>query len=329
MLRVGLVGAGFMAGVHALSWRRTPAQLVGVFSTTSEKTRVFAQAHQITAYDNLQALLADVDVVDICTPTSTHHSITLLAAQAGRHIVCEKPIARTMQQASEMIEAARKSSVHLLIAHVVRFFPEYAAAHSVIQQGSIGHVAVLRLKRAGFPPRISWYRDLNQSGGVLLDLLIHDYDFARWIAGDVVSVFARSVRSREPDVDGDYALAILRHADGAITHVEGSAMYPPPIFRTAFEIAGDQGLIEYTSKEAAPVETLLSSHSGESSVIGKPESPLTEDPYTTQVRHFYDVLVSDRPSQVTSADALAALRVALAAIESARTGRRVAIAEVN
>ncbi len=329
MLKVGLVGAGFMAGVHALSWRKTPAELVGVYSTTADKTRSFAEEHHIRAYDSLPALIAAVDVVDICTPTPTHHPITLSAARAGRHIICEKPIARTVQQAQEMMDAAQHAGVHLLIAHVVRFFPEYTQAHTTVKQGSIGQVGVTRLKRAGYSPGISWYRDLEQSGGVLLDLMIHDFDFARWIAGDVVSVFARSIRSREPDANGDYALAILRHTSSAISHLEGSAMYPPPVFRTGFEIAGDQGLIEYASQQTAPVETLLHAHSGETAVIGRPQSPLIEDPYTTQIRHFYEVLVNNVVPRVTAIDALAALRIALAAIESAQTGRRVTLKEVH
>jgi predicted dehydrogenase len=256
----------------------------------------------------------------------------LRAAAARKHIVCEKPLARTYAQGAGAVAACKSAGVQLLIAHVVRFFPEYAQAQSVVARGEIGQVAVVRLTRCAFQPRVapdSWFMDPAKSGGMLLDLMIHDFDYARWIAGDVISVFARSVRGRDPGAGEDYALAILTHSNGAISNIEGGWAYPAPMFRTALEIAGSAGLIEHPADSSTPIGIYKkAAASGDAPEVGLPLSPLAEDPYTTEIKHFYDVLVNGAAPRVTAEDALVALRIALAATESARTGRAVAISEI-
>ena len=120
---------------------------------------------------------------------------------------------------------------------------------------------MLRLARGSYRPKQpagNWFLDVEKSGGLLLDLMIHDFDYARWVAGEVESVFARSIGSPRPGrARVDYGLAILRHRGGALSHVAGAWAYPPPTFRTGLEIAGDGGLIEFDSTATAPIELLL------------------------------------------------------------------------
>jgi predicted dehydrogenase len=333
MLRVGIVGVGFMGNAHALGWVKTPARIGGFYALDIERAQIFADQHLAAVYDDFDALLADVDVVDICTPTYLHHEMVLRAAAAGKHILCEKPLALTVAEGREMVEACKQAGVHLLIGHVVRFFPEYALAKQTVDQGEIGNVAVVRLTRCSFQPRLSyenWFLDPQKSGGMMLDLMIHDFDYARWVAGDVESVFAKNVRSSDPNAPGDYALAILRHRGGAISHIEGGWAYPPPIFRTSLEIAGDGGLIEHPAASSVPIGVFLQQgEDGQKPEIALLSSPLAENPYMAEIRHFYEVITGQiAVPRVTSDDALAALRIGLAAIESARTGRRVLIEEV-
>jgi predicted dehydrogenase len=146
------------------------------------------------------------------------------------------------------------------------------------------------------------------------------------VAGEVESVFAKSVRSARPDAPGDYALAILRHRNGALSHIEGGWAYPPPMFRTSLEIAGDGGLIEHPVGSSVPLGIHLQQKAaGDSAEIAVPASLLLEDPYITEIKHFYYVLAHDTPPRVTAEDGLAALKIAFAAIESARTGQRVTL----
>jgi predicted dehydrogenase len=333
MLRVGLIGAGVMGSVHAEAWSQTPMQIAGILSRTQERAQKISEQYGCKVYDDLDQLLADVDVVDICTPTDTHHDLVLKAVQAGKHIVCEKPLAMTIQEGVNMLEACERAGVHLLMAHVVRFFPQYTQARSIVESGDIGKVAVVRLTRCSFQPgreTNSWLLDEARSGGVMLDLMIHDFDYARWVAGDVKSVYAKSVRSNDPQSEGDYALVMLQHVDGAISNIEGGWAYPPPMFRTSLEIAGDDGLIEHPADESNPLQMYLNqSGRGDSPDAAVPSSPLIDDPYTLQARHFYDVLVGNTNSIVSAKDGLRALQISLAAIQSAKTGKVVQLEEVG
>lgn len=147
-MKVGIAGVGFMGTTHAAGWAATDVEIVGFCAETPEEAQSIAPQYQARIYPDLKSLLHDVDVIDICTPTHLHHDMVLQAAQAGKHIICEKPLARTVEQAQEMIKACRAASVRLLVAHVVRFFPEYALAKSVVQAGQIGKPAIIRLARS-------------------------------------------------------------------------------------------------------------------------------------------------------------------------------------
>ncbi|MEZ4671575.1 MAG: Gfo/Idh/MocA family oxidoreductase [Anaerolineae bacterium] len=331
MLRVGLVGSGLMGATHADAWRRTSAHLAGVYSIDTDGAKRLANQHQVGVYESLPALLNDVDVVDVCTPTHLHHDIALQAAAAGKHVVCEKPLARTMEQARAMIAACEEANVQLLVAHVVRFFPEYALAKAVVERGDIGQVAVIRLTRCSSLPTWAtdnWLSDPVRSGGMLLDLMIHDFDYARWVAGDVESVYVRHVRGHNPQKVEDYGIAILRHTSGTISNIEGGWAYPKGMFRTALEIAGDAGLIEHPAGSSVPL-AIYRKDEGDAHVAPMPSSPLAEDPYTTEIKHFYDVIENGTVPRVTAYDGLAALRIALAAVKSAASGRSVNVAEVG
>jgi len=326
-MRVGIVGAGFMGTTHAAGWAETGAEIVGFTAETATEAEPLALAYGARVFPELQALIDAVDVVDVCTPTHLHHPIVLQAAAAGKHVICEKPLARHVSEAQEMVRACREAGVQLLVAHVVRFFPEYALAQAQVAGGAIGRPGVLRLMRGSYRPKKpvgNWFLDEAKSGGILMDLMIHDFDYARWIAGEVESVFARRVTATHPDAPVDYGLAILRHRSGALTHVAGAWAYPPPTFRTGLEIAGDRGLIQFDSDMTAPITNLLRRDGGaDAPDVALPPSPTSESPYTTQIKEFYNALQGDGPSRVTAEDGLAAVQIAIAAMESVISGKAV------
>jgi len=327
-MRVGIIGVGFMGSTHAAGWAETDAHLAGFLAETPEEAQPLADQYGAPVYTDLAALLNDVDVVDICTPTHLHHPMALQAAAAGKHIVCEKPLARSVAQAQEMIVACREAGVQLLTAHVVRFFPEYALAKAAVVDGQIGKPGVLRLSRGSFRPKKpagNWFLDEAKSGGILMDLMIHDFDYARWIAGEVESVFAQKVSTRNPGAGIDYGLALLKHASGVLSHVSGAWAYPPPTFRTHIELAGDGGLIEFDSADTAPIINLIARPSADAPDVGLPSSPTSESPYTTQIKEFYRALLDGSPVRVTAEDGLAAVQIAQAAIQSAVTGQAVTL----
>ncbi|MBK7203277.1 MAG: Gfo/Idh/MocA family oxidoreductase [Anaerolineae bacterium] len=323
-MRIGIIGAGAMGSTHAAGWAQTPATLCGFLADPPAEARALAARYQAQVFPNLEALLAAVDVVDVCAPTHLHYPLVLQAAAAGKHIICEKPLALSVAHGQAMIAACRQAGVRLFVAHVVRFFPEYASAQAAVAQGEIGQPAVIRLSRASYQPQKpvgNWFLDPDKSGGMMLDLMVHDFDYARWIAGDVARVYARSLQQQQPEAAVDYALAILTHRNGAISHIEGSWAYPPPTFRTRLEIAGSDGLIECHPDHTLALATYLrQAGAGDVPDVGVPGSPMLENPYTTEIKAFYTAITQGLPARVSAADGLAALQIALAARESAQRG---------
>lgn len=374
-MRVGVIGAGSMGGVHAKAWAElADAELCGIFSTHPSRARALvreiggggaasesggagtgqhdggrddasesggaatadgagagrggAGAAGIRVYESAEALLKEVDVVDICTPTPTHASLVMQAAERGVHVLCEKPIARTLDEGRRMIDACRTHSVRLMIAHVLRFAPEYRQLRRMVRSGEHGAPAVLRFYRHGFSPAVeydNWFLDYARSGGAMLDLMLHDIDIAMWVAGPVARVYATRVR-RDPDSCRDeHGLAILEHANGAITHLEGSWAFPSPQFRWGFEVALEKRLLAYDSERQAPLRLYRRQDSSENDAI--PAAP--HDPYAAEIRAFHAALQHGTPFPITAEEGWRALEVALATIESAESGeaREISIAE--
>ena len=322
-VRIGVVGSGFMGGVHADAWRSAGAPITSVLTRPGSASGAdLARQHGAAAVTDWDEFLAGVDVVDLCTPTHLHADGVLRAARAGRAVVVEKPLARTAAQAAELVATCEQLEVPLLVAHVLRFFPEYARAKEVVDRGDIGRPGVLRLTRNRSLPEKSgdnWFLDDEKSGGLVLDLMIHDLDYASWVAGPVSSVYARSVRSARPGTDVDHAVALLTHAGGAITHLEASWAHPPATFRTYLEIAGTAGLLQSDSDRTTPLRPVLRRPAPDG-VVPLPGSPLARSPFELQMRHLLDVLAGRAEPVVTAREALAAVRAAEAAVESLRTG---------
>lgn len=325
-LRIGVVGTGFMGGTHAAAWI-AEGHPVTILGQDGARTAATAAGIGAAAATSLSGLLAAVDVVDVCTPTDAHVTIALAAAAAGRHVVCEKPLALSVHDAHRIADACDAAGVRLFVGHVLRYVAEYAAARAIVARGEIGDPAVLRLKRAAFRPRKPadhWLFDPARSGGMVFDLLIHDMDYARWVAGEVVSVHCRSAAVERPGQDIDHAFVILTHASGAITHLTGSWAYGAPTFRTSLEIAGAHGLIEYDSERAQPILSFLHAppDSGQGAV-GISKSLSREDPFREQLRDIRDAILTGGEARVSARDGIEAVRIGVAANESARTGRAV------
>lgn len=316
-----------MGKTHAAGWAETPVEIAGFTAETQPEADALAGQYHAKVYASLQEMLSQVDVVDICSPTHLHYEMALEAAAAGKHIVCEKPLARTAHEAQEIVNACREAGVQLLVAHVVRFFPEYVLARAAVVDGQIGRPAVIRLHRGSYRPKKpagNWFLDEGKSGGILMDLMIHDYDYACWVAGEVDSVSARRVTGYHPDAPVDYGLVILSHRSGALSHISGAWAYPPPTFRTHLEIAGDRGLIEFDSDGTAPIQNLILKTGGaDAPDVALPSSPVSESPYTTQIKEFYHALADGITPRISASDGMLAVQIADAALQSAHSGMPV------
>jgi myo-inositol 2-dehydrogenase/D-chiro-inositol 1-dehydrogenase len=329
-MRVGIAGTGTMGEVHAKAWRNVGAELAGFTSLRLAQTRDLAQRFGVRAYAEYAELVDEVDIVDICTPTSLHKPMAVAAAAAGKHVVCEKPVALTIEDAQAMIDACAAAGVRFFVGMVVRFFPQYRVAQELVTHGKIGQLGVLRLKRVAYVPMKlvdNWYIDEKQSGGMVLDLMIHDFDYARWLAGGVDRIFAR--RGQLVSSPAEYLQAIIRFQSGAMALIEGGWAYPPGVFRTALDLAGSDGLIEWSSDQPLPIQTHFPTAESSATSVGLPVAGLSDDPYTAEIRHAYQAIRTNTPFAVTAQDALEALRIALAAKTSLSTGKPVSLAPAS
>lgn len=328
-LRVGVVGTGFIGETHVAAWAAEGIRAL-VHDVDAGRAAALADRHGARVAESLDELFGAVDIVDVCTPTHLHAEVAIAAARAGRHVICEKPMARTLVDAEAMLAAARDAGVRLFVAHVVRFFPEYVAARAAVTDGAIGEPAVLRLTRASFRPRQPaghWFFDHARSGGIILDLMVHDLDYARWVAGDVVAVHCRSASVAQPDAGVDHAVAILTHRSGAISHVSASWGYAPPTFVTAFEIAGSHGVIEHSSTATSPVTPSLLAGAADGGLTAMADTGLAGDPFRLELAEFARAIRDGTEARIGPTDGLEALRIALAADESARTGAVVRLSQ--
>lgn len=325
MIRVALLGSGAMGQAHARAYATLPdIRVVAVVDRDSASAAAVGAPLGARAYTTLtDALDAErPDAVDCCWPTPLHRAAVEEAASRGRHVICEKPLALTLDDGHAMVAACRAAGTRLLVAQVVRFFPAYRALAGHIRDGRIGQPVLCTLLRQGFYPtgRDSWYRDETRSGGVFLDLMIHDFDWALWQFGPAERVYARLVATNGVDAR-PYAqgMATVRHRSGVISGVTGTWGYLGP-FTTAVEIAGTGGLLRYHTDESRPLRLLVPTEApGDDSAVPLPDLAGGDDPYRVELAHFVDVLHGRAEPLVRPEEALAALRLALAARASAAT----------
>jgi predicted dehydrogenase len=324
-MRVGVIGAGFIGAIHLDAYANMPeeVEVVGVADARPETATAGAALVGAKAYSSYEELIAteEVDVVDICLPTAYHRELALAAARADKHVILEKPIARNLEDAGAIIEGFDGSERRLFVGHVVRFFPEYVRIKEMVDAGDLGTVGVARTSRRS--PFLTgwndWYADWRMSGGVLLDLVIHDFDFLRWSLGEVERVYARGVLGREYN-RLDYALVTLRFEGGAIAHVEGQWGYPGP-FNYSIEVAGSRAMVTADSMEPTPVRLL-------GGAVDPGESPdfiTGKSPFQTELEHFIRCAATGEKPIVDARDAYEALRIGLAATDSVVSGKPVTL----
>lgn len=318
-LRVGMVGAGGIAGVHLPAWLGLGAQ-VSVYALEGA-TELVSRFGGGAAVDSFDELLTAVDVVDVCAPTPFHRHYIEAAAAAGKHVLSEKPLGRSSAEARAAIDACTSAGVQLYPAHVVRFFSEYETMHREVAAGTIGEIAVQRFTRTGSRPEQAWYHDDKQSGGIILDQMIHDLDFARWNAGEVTTAFARLSRNGEGLGAVTNAHVILTHAGGAISYVGGTWARSGTTFRTTFEIAGTGGILRHDSTQYRPVVI----DGGLTDNAGTGLLPATHgvSPFAVEISEYARAFAGGAAPRVTAEDGYAAVVIAEAAIASLQTGQPV------
>ena len=249
-VRVGIVGSRFQADCIAGAVKAVPeeAELVAVASPTKGNAADFAKRHGVTnAYTDYRDLLRDkqVELISITAPNNLHAQITIDAAKAGKHVVCEKPLCITLEEADAMIDACQKAGVLLLYAEELFFAPKYVKAKQMADEGAFGRVHLVKQGEKHSGPHSAWFWDVAQSGGgAVMDLGCHGIAFCWWFLGKprVKSVYSHMSQQVQRDrAQGeDEAITIIEFENGALGVVENSWNRPGGM-DDSIEIFGDKG----------------------------------------------------------------------------------------
>jgi predicted dehydrogenase len=340
MLNLALVGLGFMAATHIKALRQVPGvrvaalcnpsgrQLDGDFSgvagNVGDNAPVKLEPGSFKAYRDYAALLADpeIDAVDICAPTLAHRDLAVAALGAGKHVLCEKPLARTAVQAREMAKVAAACGRVFMPAMCLRFFPEWAWVRAAIVDGRFGKVLAARFRRVAEPP--GWgqtnFLDGTKSGGALLDLHIHDVDFVQFCFGRPLAVRAHGYSKISGAID--HVVTHYEVAGGALVHAEGAwCMTPGFGFNMSYTVNFERATVDYDLARGA--ESLKVAEAGQGGRVLKLDQP---DGYVGELRHFAEAIAAGaQPSVVTAADGVSSVEICEAEEQSIRTDQRVAL----
>jgi UDP-N-acetylglucosamine 3-dehydrogenase len=334
-IKVGLIGCGNIgAGGHLPAYVHIPeAELVAVCDAVDELAHAAAERARATAYTDYRRLLArdDIGMVDICLPTYLHAEVTIASAEANKHILCEKPIAHTLEAADAMIEAAARRGVKLMIGQVRRFDHRYASIKAQMDAGKVGKpVFIRRAERQFLPfPPEAWQWDPKRGGGVILDIGVHATDLFRWLFGQEafeVYAVARSVReSAKAAGSYDHAFIICKFDGGGVGFAETSWAYPQGFGGALYaqlDLVGTEGKIQYADKDTNPM-LIYTAEKGHELPRYFRFMSTTEYAFEEEIRHFVRCILDDQEPAVSPQDARAALEMALAALRSAETGEPV------
>jgi scyllo-inositol 2-dehydrogenase (NAD+) len=334
-LNVGLISLGRLGRVYArdLAGRIPETRLVAVADPVASLAQeVAAECDVPTHYTDPTALIDDpaVDAIVIVSPTHTHRELVIAAAGRRKPTFCEKPPALALDEVAAMQTAIAASGMFFQMGFMRRFDAGYAAAKRQIEDGRIGTPLVFKAtSRDPFRPSLE-YANPKSSGGMLIDMGIHDFDLARWFMGDVRTVAAIGGTIAYPELatvgDIDNAVASLTFSSGklGVVDLSRSGIYGYDI---STEILGSEGTLKIGYLRETPVMLLTKNSVAHDTVPYFMER--FRDAYTTQLQNFAQNVLHGRPAPITIVDGMEALRIGVAATRAQQTGATVAVADVG
>jgi predicted dehydrogenase len=337
---VGIVGLGFMAATHLKAYRQidryrvaalcnpSGRNLDGDFSKvagnvgSAEPLRL--DMSRVTAYRNFADILADpgVHLVDICAPTHTHPELAIAALKAGKHVLCEKPLARTAAEARQIADAAAKADTFLMPAMCLRFWPQWVWGKKAIAENTYGRCLAARFRRVAQPP--GWgqkfFLDGKLSGGALLDLHIHDTDFVQFCFGRPRAVFSTGFSKVSGAID--HVVTQYQVGSGATVSAEGSwAMTDGFGFTMSYTVVFENATADYDIARGAEALKLYQP--------GKPPQTLQlegKDGYVGELQYLLDCIHNGvAPRVMTAQHGLSAVEICEAEERSVRSGQMVSL----
>lgn len=334
MTRIGIIGLGMMGRTHFEAYEtlsnakvvaicdinpaRAAGDLTGTGGNVLQGGITQLPMDRIKGYlDHRELLKHDLDVVDVCVPTPVHAEIALNAIKANKHVVCEKPLARTLADAKKIVDAANASQKFFMPAMCIRFWPEWAWLKKTIEQKTYGKVLGASFRRRTSLPG-GWFGDGKQSGGALLDLHIHDSDFVNFLFGKPQSVYSRGYSKDTGEID--HVVTQYHYKDIPLVMAEGTwALSAGYGFTMRYTVNFEKATADY---DLSRPEVLQVYQDGKSTPIQCPAGT----GYTAELAYFIDcVNKGQKPSIVTGNDALTSLAICDAENRSIQTGQTVSL----
>ncbi len=335
--RVGILGMGFMGNCHFHAYGACKGvQIAALCDIDAARLQADAATtgniatggrrkdlSRVTTYTDAEPLFTDpdVDVVDVVLPTYLHAEYAIRALEAGKHVICEKPMAICSADAKKMLAAAKKARRRLFVAQCIRFWPAYATARDLIRSHKYGKVRSAVFTRVSATPTWSWQQwlhDPRKSGSAALDLHIHDADYILHLFGKPKSVFSRGCGSARAGFE--HIVTAYDYGGSSLITAEGAWEYAPSFpFSMTFRVAMEKATLELAA------DGNLRLHGGDGSSVVVPVA--AGDGYTHELRHFIDCIAHRRSSTIVPPEsALQSVRLVEAEIQSAATGKPVRVA---
>ena len=333
MVRIGIIGIGFMGKTHWDAAQQVSGGEVTAVCTRSEKKLSGdwsdiqgnfggpggqVDLSDIKKYRAVDDILADpdIDLVDICLPTALHKEVTIAAFEAGKHVLLEKPIAVQLADADEMVAAANASGRKFFVGQVLRFFPEFDFIKRALDSGEYGALKGANFKRIISSPSWgeNWFANLPQSGGPGIDLHIHDSDFIVYILGVPDSVYSSGIL-----IEGEYAQYISTHyayeeLGVTLTAQSGAIAHGGRPFEHGFDVYFENATVQYNSSWGSPLCVVTPEG------VEEPELS-AEDGFVREIQYAVDTIANDtEPTLLSGQSARDSLALCWREVESARTG---------
>lgn len=331
-LKTGIIGLGRIGQIHLSNLLyHTPDSEVVIASDVSEAAHALAKKAGIATTTNAEEVInhPEVEAVIICAPTPQHVPYTIAAAQAKKHVFCEKPLDVTIPAILSAQKAVKDNNVNLMLGFNRRFDPNFSRIRSLVTDGSIGDPHIVKVtSRDPAPPPLEY---VKVSGGLFLDMTIHDFDMARYITGsEVTEVYVKGDALIDPRIkqynDIDTAIIVLTFANGAIGVIDNSrkAVYG---YDQRLEVFGSKGMAK--AENNTPDNVIqFNDKNGQSALPLHFFLERYEKAYQSCIHTFVDCVLNDKPSPVDAHDGLMATAIGLAAGISLKEGRPVKIEEV-
>lgn len=333
-LNVGIIGAGRIGQVHAksITYHIPQAKIVAISDIYYEGAEKVAESLGIpNAYEDYHEILnnPEIDAVLICSSTDTHADIAVEAAEAGKHIFCEKPVDLTVAKIKKVIAAVEKAGVKLQIGFNRRYDHNFAEIKRLANDGKLGKLQTIKItSRDPEPPSIDY---VKVSGGIFLDMTVHDFDMARFIGGEVEEVYANAAVTVDEAIgeagDVDTALIALKFKNGAIGVIDNcrKACYG---YDQRLEVFGTSG--QASAANDTPTNVSYINENG--NMTDKPLYFFLErymQSFTDEMTEFINAVQNDEQTKTTVNDGLEALRLGLAAKLSVKEHRPVKLSEIE